>query len=75
MLPGSLRECHPCKPRQAWLLPEPALLWEDEPLEPRRSLSEPAGLEKATGSFWYRDQSPLTAPHTGEIKPFERSRV
>lgn len=30
-----------------------------------RAVSQPTGLEKATRSLWYRDQSPLSSPHWG----------
>lgn len=61
---------HSCKPRQAWLLPEPALLWEDEPLEPRRSLSEGCITARWTGEG-YRvlvaqgPESNHSSPHWG----------
>lgn len=63
------------EPQQARPLPEPAPLWEEQPLEPRQGPSEalpqPAGPEKALGSWGHRDHRPHLAPHTKEIKPLE----
>lgn len=65
------KECHPCKPQQAWILPEPALLWEHEPLEPRHSLPfkavpQSAGPEKAAGSLRQRTRAHSQLPTLGK---------
>lgn len=65
---GTTAGVSPFEPQQARPLPEPAPLWEDQPL---KALPQPAGRERATGSWGHRDHRPHSAPHTGEIKPLE----